>query len=163
MAGPEGGTGGTGGTGALGLVWVDGDVPVMTTGNVDGQSIVEPAAGLYNYSQLQAVIKKQLSSDGVVRESAPVAVYNGTNIAGVAQTQADKLKTQNFTISTVASAPDGKYENVEIYQIGNGNPATKAKLEKIFSVTTKTTAPPVTPDSATKFIVVFGKQPTSGQ
>lgn len=142
---------------------IDGDVPVMTTGNVDGQSIVEPAAGLYDYSKLQAVIKKQLSTDGVIRESAPIAIYNGSGIAGVAQTQADKLKTQNFTISIISSAPDGKYSSVEIYQIGTGNTATKDKLEKLFSVTAKTTTPPVTANSATKFIVIFGNQPSSGQ
>ena len=143
------------------LSLIDGTSPIMTTGNIDGQSSVFPAAGTFNYSVLQAYIKKGLSNDPIVRESAPVAVYNGSGVAGLAQSEADTLTGDGFTVSTIASTPTAGYSHYQLYQVGTGNPATKAKLEKILGVTTKTTTPPITVSSIAKFVIIIGPQPTT--
>lgn len=140
---------------------IDGDSPIMTTDNVGGMSVVVPAAGTYDYSDLRALIAKKLSSDPVVREAATVAVYNGSGTAGVAQTEANKLEEQKFTVGTIGNAPDGNYAHYTVYQIGKGNSGTAAKLKQLYGVTPLTTTPPVTVPDGTKFIVIVGPVPAS--
>jgi len=144
---------------------VGGDKPIMTTGPVDGQSSVYPAAGTYDYTDLQAFIKQSLSSNPIIRENAPIAVYNGSGISGKAQAEADALTADNYNVTVVATAPSGTYAPYELYQVGTGNSATKSALEKLLGVTTKTTKPPVTTSLDSGFIIIIGTQPTptSGQ
>jgi hypothetical protein len=132
---------------------------LVTTGNVNGQSIVRPIAGLTDYSDIQSYIREQVSSDPVTKEKAGVDVLNGSETAGVAQRQADKLNEQGFIINDVGNAPDGQYDNVTIYQIGTGNPATAAKLKEVYGVEVQTTAPPFQVIGDAKFVVVFGADP----
>ena len=134
---------------------------LVTTGNIGGASIVRPVAGLYDYSQIKLYVNKKLNSNAVSREGASVVVLNGSGVTGVGQQQADKLEAKGFAISAVDTAPEGTYAAVEIYQIGEGNTATKAKLAELYSVTVKTSAPPATVAEGTKFVVIFGKDPSS--
>ncbi len=129
---------------------IDGDNPVMN-GNA------EPAAGIFQYGDLQAFIKKKLSSDPVVREEANVVVLNGSGVPGVAQKEADALEAKSYTISGIDTAPAGTYAAVEIYQIGEGKTATKAKLEELFGVKTKTSPLPFTVAEGTHFVIIFGQ------
>lgn len=133
---------------------IDGDNPIM-----DGDA--QPTAGKFEFGPLQALLKKKLSKDPVVREGAQIVVLNGTGESGVAQTQADKMSDEGYTISGVATAPEGNYADVEIYQVGTGMNATKAKLESSFKTKVKTTAPPVDVADGTNFVIIFGKDPSS--
>ena len=131
---------------------IDGDNPVM---NGDGN----PAAGNFQYADVRALIKKNLSSDPVIREGAEIAILNGSGVAGMAQTEADKLKSQGYTIGTIANAPQGEYGAYTVYQIGTGNSGTAAKLKKLYNVTIQKTDPPVAVGAGTKFVVVVGTPP----
>jgi hypothetical protein len=133
----------------------------MTTGNVNGASVVVPAAGTYEYGALRTYIQKSVSSDPVIREAAPVAVFNGTSKVGLGQSEADKLTNANYTVSFIGNAPSGKYEAVEVYQIGTENSGTAEALAKLYGVTVKTTTPPVTVDGDIRFVVIFGAAPSS--
>src|SRR6202012_1181781 len=53
----------------------------------DGQSALIPAAGIDDYSDIQAQIKKILSSDPVTREGADVEILNGPSVNGLAGQQ----------------------------------------------------------------------------
>ncbi|USN96381.1 MAG: LCP family protein [Candidatus Nomurabacteria bacterium] len=134
---------------------------IMTTGNVDGQSVVEPSAGTYDYSQLQSFVHQKLSSDPIIQEAAVVSVYNASGVAGMAQTEADKLEADKFTIGTIGNAPSGNYPRYALYQIGSGNSATANKLKQLYGVKITKGDPPVTVDSTTKFVLIVGKQPAS--
>lgn len=136
---------------------------LVTTGNINGASIVKPLAGLYDYSGIQAYVKKTVNANEITREGAKIVVLNGSGVSGVAQKEADKLTEQGFTIDSVANAPQGSYGDFEIYQIGDGMPATKAKLESLFGVTTKTTAPPAGAGPGTNFVVIVGKDRSASQ
>jgi len=140
---------------------IDGDNAVMSTGDVDGQSVVEPAAGTYDYSQLQSLIQKKLSSNPVAAEAAPIAVFNGSGVAGVAQTEADKLTAAHYIVGAVDNAPDGTYPKYTLYQIGTGNEATAAALKKRYDVPITAGTPPVTVDATTKFVLIVGQQATA--
>jgi hypothetical protein len=134
---------------------VDGDNPVMN-GNA------QPTAGMYQYGDVQALIRKKLSSNPVTREEANVVILNGAGVAGVAKTESDKLAAQGFVISGMDNAPAGKYADVEIYQTaGTDKPATKAKLQSIYGVKVKTTEPPVGVDEGTNFVIIIGKDRSS--
>ena len=139
----------------------DGDKAVVESGQEGGASVVVPTTGAFNYAEIRAFIKKALSSNDVTREGASIAVLNGSGKSGVAQTQADKLTAAGFTVTTVDTAPDGTYADVEVYQIGTGMAKTKAKLESMFKVKVKTSAPPATVTSGTNFVIIFGKDPAS--
>lgn len=121
----------------------------------------QPSAGAYQYDQLRAYIRKQLSADPVAREGANVMVLNGTSTAGVAQTEADKLDKLGMTITRVANAPSGSYGKATIYQVGTGMSASKAKLESLYGTTVTTETPPVTVTGETNFVVIIGEAPAT--
>jgi LCP family protein required for cell wall assembly len=139
----------------------DGDTAVVTTDNIGGASSVVPVAGLYDYSGIQAFLKEELSTNPITREKANIMVLNGSETAGVAQTEADKLTDAGFIVADIDNAPAGKYADIEVYQIGTGMTATKAKLESLYGVQVKTTKPPVTVNGNTNFVVIFGKDRSS--
>lgn len=131
---------------------------LVTTGSYNGQSIVRPVAGLMNYSEIQAYIEKELTSDPFVKEEPHVTVLNGTGTAGVAQQLADKLSDEGFIIDTVDNAPEGTYEAVVIYQINPEKTATAAKLKEMYNVKINTSNPPVSVVGETDFLIIVGHQ-----
>jgi LCP family protein required for cell wall assembly len=135
---------------------VDDGSSVVKSGNYDGASVVMPAAGMYSYSEIQAYIKKNISTNPVVREAAPIVVLNGTGTAGFGQTKADELTAAGYNVALVDNAPDGTYGKVEVYQIGTEDSATAAKLASLYGVTIKTTTPPISVDNTIRFVVIFG-------
>lgn len=144
---------------------IDGDSPIMATDSVNGMSVVVPAAGTYDYSELRELLQQKFSSNPVVREAAEVAIYNGSGVAGVAQTEAEKLEEQKFTVGMIGNAPEGDYARYTIYQIGEANSGTAAALKKLYGVAPVKTAPPVTVSGDTKFVIIIGPAPaaTSGE
>jgi anionic cell wall polymer biosynthesis LytR-Cps2A-Psr (LCP) family protein len=138
------------------------DDPMFASGPIEGfGSSVYPKAGVGNYTQLQEYLAKQLTSNPVVREGAEITVLNGSGVAGAGQTVADQLTAKEFIIDEVANAPEGKYAAIEIYQNGEGNTATAAKLKEIYNVTIKTTAPPVSVTGNTDFVIIVGTAPAA--
>jgi len=131
------------------LSLIDGDNPVMKG---DGN----PSAGLYNYSDIQVFIKKNLSSDPIVREAAPIVVLDGTEEVGFGQTKADILIAAGYNVMPVDNAPSGTYDEVEIYQIGDGNTGTADKLSTLYNVAIKKTTPPITVANDVRFVIIFG-------
>lgn len=117
----------------------------------------QPSAGKYQFDQLRAYIRKQLSADPVAREGANVMVLNGTGTAGAAQTEADKLYKLGMTIARVGNAPSGKYGKATVYQVGTGMTATKAKLELLYGTKVTAETPPVTVTGETNFVVIIGE------
>ena len=138
---------------------IDGDEPIMTTDNVNGVSVVVPAAGTYDYSDLRALIKKRMSSDPIVREAAPIAVFNGSGVGGAAQAEAEKLEAANYTVETYATAPAGNYAHYTLYQIGSGNDGTAKKLQQKYGVKITTGKPPVTINDKVRFVLILGPEP----
>ena len=143
------------------LSLVEEDNVLVTTGNVNGQSIVQPVAGLHEYSDIRAYIAKSLSSNPITREGANVTVLNGTETAGAAQSTADSLTEKGFTIDDIGNAPQGTYAAIEIYQISDDKKATAAKLKELYKVEIKTTAPPVSVTGETDFVIIVGKVSSS--
>ena len=124
--------------------------------NTSGQ----PTAGLYNFSQIQAFIKKKLNSSPLAQESAHVVVLNASGVAGAAQLEADRLSELGMEVDSVGNAPSGDYSTNMIYQIGATKPKSAEKLASLYGASVQSTAPPVTVPNTTHFVIIIAK--TSG-
>tara|TARA_B100001105_G_C22396470_1_gene446959 strand:- start:1154 stop:2794 length:1641 start_codon:yes stop_codon:yes gene_type:complete len=142
----------------LSLSLVNEDEPLVTTGNISGQSIVQPLAGLYVYTDIQRYVDRNLNASPVVREDPQLSVYNGGRAAGMAQTEADRLADEGFTVLSVDNAPEGTYAPVEIYALTEEKPASAAALERLYGVEVRTTPPPASVVGATDFLIILGPQ-----
>lgn len=143
------------------LSFVDEDNPLMTTGvSSDGQSIVQPTAGLYRYNEIQAFVRNSIFATPVTKEKSAITVLNGGGVSGAAQTEADKLEKLGMNIVQVGNAPSGDYSKYSIYQIVpvGEKLATKAKLEELYSAKTIMGNPPFGLSVQTDFVVVIGAQ-----
>lgn len=140
----------------ISLSLIDEDNQLVTTGSYNGQSIVRPIAGLFDYSEIIDYIHKSVTAEPFVREEPHVSVMNGSQTVGVAQTEADKLEDMGFTIDVVDVAPEGSYAKIEIYQINDDKKETATKLQELYGVTLKTTAPPISVVGETDFLIIVG-------
>jgi len=133
----------------------DEDDMLVTTGNYNGQSIVRPVAGILDFSEIQSYVKRNLTSEEYVREEARLSVLNASGVAGLAQTEADKLSDEGFMIDVVDNAPEGSFASVEIYQLSAEKTASAKKLEALYGVVLKTTPPPVSVVGETDFLIII--------
>lgn len=129
---------------------------LVKSGDYYGASVVMPSVGMYDYSDIQSYIAKNLSSNPVVREAAPIVVLNGSGQSGYGKTKADALIADGYNVTLIDNAPDGIYDEVEIYQIGSKSSETAKKLASMYDVTLKTTSPPVAVSGDVRFVIIFG-------
>lgn len=124
----------------------------------------QPAAGVYNYTQLRAYLQKKLYATGISKEAAHVVVLNASGVAGAAQREADRLSELGLTIDAVGNAPEGNYPANTILQLDveQQQPLTVAKLKSIYGVETKvTTDPLIDVADTTDFVIVIVTPTTS--
>lgn len=136
--------------------------PLMKTGMISGQSVVMPAVGIGDYSEIQALVRSKLKDGYIARENANVTVLNGTVKPGLAAQKAEELKTYGYNVGTVTSAPTQTYEKTMIIDLtNNSKPYTKNYLEKRFGVTATATIPDqaIQPGTA-NFVIILGKNET---
>lgn len=133
---------------------------VFTTRTIPAAgSVVLPAAGMFQYDQIRAYLKKHIYATPVEKEEANVIVLNASGVGGVAQVQADRLGALGFVIARVDNAPKGEYGDATIYMLDDSKTASAAKLQELYGVAPVTTTPPVSVTGETDFVVVIGKAP----
>lgn len=130
---------------------------LMKDGVMDGTG--NPAAGAYNFTALRAYIKKQFTTDPIVREEPVVEVYNASGVAGAAQKEVDALAKLGI-VATAGNAPSGNYAPKTLYVINDKKPAARAKLEQLYGVKAQTSSPSVTYADKTDFVLILGKVTT---
>jgi hypothetical protein len=132
-------------------------VNLLDSGIMTGDA--QPAAGLYNFTQLQAFVKKTIYATGVTKEGAHVIVLNASGVAGAAQTEADKLMALGMNIDSVDNAPsDGTYSSNEIFKLTDSKmPLTTAKLESLYGAKVQqvTSVPGVTVGDGTNYVIII--------
>lgn len=135
----------------------DPEDPLVVTGNVSGQSIVRPAKGVSDFSEIQAVIKAHATGDTAAIEGAVIDVLNASGTAGVATKKADELKAAKLTIGSIDNAPQSlNTVPIQIYDVSDGSmPGTRKKLETLLGVTITAGAPAGVTTNA-DFIVIVG-------
>lgn len=139
---------------------------LLTTNGLNGFSVVQPKAGLYEYGPLQNYIRNALRDGLLTRENAPVAVYNATDIAGLATKQADVLKSYGYNVTAVDSLPKATNpaKTALVDQSGGLAKYTRHYLEQRFSTIAQDSLSKnvgVSPPAGTKFVIILGKDATT--
>jgi len=118
---------------------------------------VVPLAGSFEYAEIQAYIKKNVSSDPITREAANIVVMNGTSTAGIALTESGRLTEAGYTVSEATNAPTTDYTTTTIYRINKTEKGgTASALAKRYGVELLTTTPPFTVEEGVDFVVIIG-------
>lgn len=129
----------------------------------DGASALVPAAGVDDYSDINAYIKKAMSSDPVVREAAKIVILNGGDITGLATKYSNILNNKGLNVVAVGDAPRQSGANVIIDQTtNNSKPGTKTRLQQLFPGSTETVRAASSSNyPSADFIVIFGTNQTA--
>jgi LCP family protein required for cell wall assembly len=135
---------------------------LVTTGNMNGLSIVQPKAGLFDYDVIQSYVRNALKDSYIAKENAQIAVYNATNVVGLATKQSDYLKSYGYNVVTIGNTPTSTNPpKTQIIDLTKGvDKYTKNYLEKRYGVTATTTLPPsfgITPPTGTSFVIIVGE------
>ena len=105
-----------------------------------GQSALIPAAGLDDFSDIQAAIKQLTSTNPVTREGASVVVLNATDTSGVAGKAAKVLRAKGINVSATSDASTTQATSTIIDLSGGKMSGTKALLQSLYGKTVVTTS-----------------------
>jgi LCP family protein required for cell wall assembly len=129
----------------------------LTSKRTNGQDTLIPAAGLDDYSDIRAGIRRLMSNNAIVRENANVVVLNATDVNGLASDNQDKLQAKSVNVTKIADARTTLTTSKIIDISGSKMPKTLALLKSVYGATNVTT----TNDYASRypeadFIVLVG-------
>lgn len=136
----------------------------LTTGNIGGQSVVIPRAGVNNYKELQNFLRNKLRDGFIRKEEAAIAVYNGTSVTGLAARTAEDLKSYGYGITTVADAPTKGNKDTILVDLRKGQKKyTRHYLEQRLKTTAVEKIPAglsIDPGTA-DFVIILGTNEVS--
>jgi LCP family protein required for cell wall assembly len=135
---------------------------LVTTGNMNGLSVVEPRAGLFDYDAIQNYVRNALKDSYIAKENAQIAIYNATNVAGTATKQSNYLKSYGYNVVTVGNTPTATNPpKTQIIDLTKGvDKYTKHYLEARYGITSSTVLPTnlgLTPPTGTSFVIIVGE------
>lgn len=117
------------------LSLVDPPNVLVQTDNIGGQSVVVPKAGVGNFGAIQSFIRNALKDAFLKKEDASIAVFNGTNTAGLAATKAEELRSFGYNITTVSNSGNRAYQQTVLVDLRSGQKKyTLNYLEKRLNV-----------------------------
>jgi hypothetical protein len=134
----------------------------LTTGNINGLSVVEPRAGLEDYTAIQAFIRSKLKDGYISQENANITLLNGTVTPGLASDKATELKSYGYNIGTVDNAPTTDYTSTKIVDLSGGKKKyTLNYLKQRYHVTSATTTlPPGIVQGNADIVIILGPDAT---
>jgi LCP family protein required for cell wall assembly len=131
--------------------------PLVTTGMINEQSIVQPRAGLTDFSEIQSFVRNTLRDPFLKSEDATIAILNGTAISGLATKKANELKSYGYNVTIIDDAPTKDHTQTIMYDKTAGvKKFTRNYLEKRLSITTSKEATPADILAQADFVVVLG-------
>jgi LCP family protein required for cell wall assembly len=135
---------------------------LLTTGNMNGLSVVEPRDGLFDYSGINNYVRNALKDGFIAKENAQVAVYNATDTVGLATKQANVLKSYGYNVTTVSNtASSTNPTTTKIIDLSGGkNKYTQNYLQERFNVKATNSLPGsfgITPPQGTSFVIILGE------
>ncbi len=135
----------------------------VTTGQINGLSVVVPRAGVDNFKDIQNFVRNALRDSYLKKEDASIAVYNGTSTNGLAASKAEELKSFGYNITTVANAPTKNYPKTVVVDLrGGAKKYTQHYLEQRFKTTAVTSIPDSNiPAGNADFVIILGNSDAS--
>ncbi|HEX8226358.1 MAG TPA: LCP family protein [Candidatus Saccharimonadales bacterium] len=134
----------------------------LASGNVNGMSVLQPKAGLEDYTKIQTFVRSKLKDGYIAKENANISVLNGTVVPGLATEKGDELKSYGYNVGKVDNAPTPDYDVTTIYDLSGGSKKyTLNYLKKRYDVqTVKTTLPPGIVRGAENIVIILGHDAT---
>jgi len=131
---------------------------VLTTGNVSGQSIVRPIAGIYNFSEVKRFVRSKLTVSATNGEEPSIQVLNGSDFGGLAGKKAAELTAAGFNdVSTGDTDTDSAYGEYVWYDLSGGKkPQALTKLKSILGTSPTGTVLPGGVQSDADFVIIVG-------
>lgn len=130
--------------------------PMLVSDMIDGQSAQIPAAGIGDYSDIQAQIQYIFTATPVQKENAAVVVLNATDTIGLASQQALTLKQAGMSILGSYDAPANQAQTTIVDNSQGLKPNTLAYLKKKYNATVVTDAKETANYPNADFILLLG-------
>lgn len=145
-----------------------GATPYVVGGNVNGQSIVLPKAGLFKYDDIRKFVRAQLKDPYIMKENARILVLNGTPQAGLATGKSDELRSYGYNVIRVGNTPSSGWTKTTLVDVSGGKKKyTKNYLEQRFSQKAVNRLDDTTiPTNGADFVIIVGSDeapPTQSQ
>lgn len=136
----------------------DAAAPLVTTGNINGQSVVLPKAGLFKYDAITAFVRSQLKDPYIVKENAKVLVLNGSTVPGTATARANELKSFGYNVVGAANTPNSGWTHTTVIDLSkNHKKYTRNYLQKRFNVKAASSMPDDTiGTNGADFVIIIG-------
>lgn len=131
---------------------------LVTTDNINGQSVVVPTAGLYQYDEIHSYIRNTLRDSFLASEDARVLILNGTTVAGLATATSEELKSYGYNVVDVDNAESSNYIHNQLIDLSNGQMRyTKSYLERRLGLSSTQILPPNVPGvEVADFVIILG-------
>ncbi|HVX57809.1 MAG TPA: LCP family protein, partial [Candidatus Saccharimonadales bacterium] len=136
----------------------NGNSPYVTTGNINGQAVVLPQAGLFQYHDIQEYMRTQLKDPFIVKEHAKVLVLNGTQIPDLAANEANMLKTYGYNVVGTGNTPSQDWSKTTLIDLSQGKKKYTAHyLSQRLGVTASKTLPDKSiQTNGADFVIIVG-------
>jgi LCP family protein required for cell wall assembly len=130
----------------------------VAEGNINGQSIVLPKAGLFQYDAIQQFIRGQLKDPYIIKENARISILNGTITPNLAVAKANELKSYGYNVVKVGNTPDGGWVKTTLVDLSHGKDKyTRHYLEQRLNTTAVTKlANTNIPTNGADFVIIIG-------
>ncbi len=135
----------------------------IKTANMNGQSIDEPSAGLYNYADLQYFMRNTLRDGYLARENATVELVNGSTNNTLMEHQAYILRSYGYNVTTSNSTPKQTYQKTTIIDLSKGKDKyTNKYLELRYKSKSSTSLPSdIMHVNLANFVIILGQDEIS--
>ncbi len=140
----------------------DADNPQVMGGNINGQSVVLPKAGLFSYEPIQQFVRGKLKDPYILKENAKVLILNGTLVPGLATAKADELKGYGYNVIGTANTPSSGWTQTTLIDLTHKNKYTKNYLEqRLNQKAAASLADTTIPTNGADFVIIIGSNETS--
>lgn len=131
--------------------------PLVTGGNINGESIVLPKAGLFKYDDIQLFVRGQLKDPYILKENAKILVLNGSTHVGLATLLENELKTYGYNVIGASNTPSADWTNTTLIDLTHNNKYTKNYLEQRYNQKALTTLSDKSiPTNGADFVIIIG-------
>jgi LCP family protein required for cell wall assembly len=113
----------------------DAGTSYVSGGNIAGQSVVLPKAGLFKYDEIREFIRNKLRDPYLIKENSRIAILNGTEVAGLAAIKANELKSFGYNVSYLGNTPNPGWTATILVDMTHKGKFTKHYLEDRLGVT----------------------------
>ncbi len=135
----------------------NGTTPYVVGGNINGQSVVLPKAGLFKYDAIHQFIRSQLKDPYITKENAKIIVLNGSTMSGLATLKADELKSYGYNVVSVGNTPHSGWTQTTLVDLTHKNKYTKNYLEQRLNIKAANTLSDTTiQTNGADFVIIIG-------